>query len=189
MPSEQLVYLYYTGTNIPGSGFNTTCTVTNGSATVTGQFTIWETAIDKGDVLFVGGNMGLVLNRVSDTELTLAAPWAVGREVRLPRGFCPHLLTVCIQYIESEFPVWWQDIEYRPCVDVDIKQVQCDEAAFREYLVDAQILDRRKVSRLYQLKVHIRRFCCTPCDPLKVKANIEAVNRLYLARKGRCHQA
>jgi hypothetical protein len=76
MPSEQLVYPYYTGTNIPGSGFNTTCTVTNGSVTVTGQFTIWQTAIDKGDVLFVGGNMGLVLNRVSDTELTLAAPWA-----------------------------------------------------------------------------------------------------------------
>jgi hypothetical protein len=76
MPSQQLVYPYFTGTTIEGSGFNTTCTVTNGSATVTGQFTIWETAIDKGDVLFVGGNMGLVLEVVSDTELTLANPWA-----------------------------------------------------------------------------------------------------------------
>jgi preprotein translocase subunit YajC len=76
MPSTQLVYPYLTGTNIPGSGFNTTCTVTNGSATVTGQFTIWETALDKGDVLFVAGMMGLVQEIVSDTEITLAMPWA-----------------------------------------------------------------------------------------------------------------
>jgi hypothetical protein len=76
MPSEQLVYPYLTGTAIPGSGFNTTCSVTNGSVTVTGQFSIWETALDRGDVLFVGSTMGLVQEVVSDTELTLATPWA-----------------------------------------------------------------------------------------------------------------
>jgi hypothetical protein len=144
MPSEQLVYPYYTGTNIPGSGFNTTCTVTNGSATVTGQFTIWETAIDKGDVLFVGGNMGLVLDRVSDTELTLTGPWA-GESAEAapyavyrnnsytdPRNYGRRLAEYLtkLRGIPDDIDAFLAQLEaLRDDIDADAAQVAADKAA------------------------------------------------------------
>lgn len=68
-----------------------TISVTNGSATVTGSGTSWGAELEPGDFIFVGATDQRdpfaawleIANVVSDTELTLAAPFAGGTDTGL----------------------------------------------------------------------------------------------------------
>lgn len=53
-----------------------TVAVTNGSATVTGTGTDWQTALITAGVIFIGGNSYPIASVQSDTQLTLALPYA-----------------------------------------------------------------------------------------------------------------
>lgn len=75
MSSGVYQYPIHSGTDIEGSGEGTTATFTPGSPLVEGQFTVWNSALMPGDLIFAGGQVGVVKSIEGPENLTLAYPW------------------------------------------------------------------------------------------------------------------
>jgi hypothetical protein len=68
-------YPIHTGTNITGSGLNTTVSVATGDTVVVGALTLWLSVLQPGDIFLAGGHVNLVRSIQDDTHLTLGVGW------------------------------------------------------------------------------------------------------------------